>query len=92
MMIGMAGFDVPIWIIRRQIASAIHLIVQVARLSGGVRRVVKVSEVTGMEGDIISMQDIFSFNQSGVDKERRDRPVQGGRHTASVPQATVGQR
>ena len=71
MMIGMAGFDLPIWIIRRQIASAIHLIIQVARLSGGVRRVVKVSEVTGMEGEVISMHDIFSFTQSGVDKERR---------------------
>ena len=71
MMIGMAGFDLPIWIIRRQIASAIHLILQVARLSGGVRRVVKVSEVTGMEGEIISMHDIFTFEQTGVDKDRR---------------------
>ena len=71
MMVGMAGFDVPIWIIRRQIASAIHLIIQVARLSGGVRRIVKISEVTGMEGDVISMHDIFTFNQTGVDKDRR---------------------
>jgi pilus assembly protein CpaF len=71
MMIGMAGFDLPIWIIRRQIASAVHLIIQVARLSGGVRRVVKVSEITGMEGEVISMHDLFTFNQTGVDKERR---------------------
>ncbi len=71
MMVGMAGFDVPIWIIRRQIASAVHLIVQVSRLSGGVRRMIKVSEITGMEGDVISMHDIFTFHQTGVDEDRR---------------------
>jgi len=70
MMIGMAGFDLPIWIIRRQIASAIQIIVQVARLSGGVRKVVKISEITGMEGDIMSMHDLFGFKQTGVDTDR----------------------
>ncbi len=70
MMIGMAGFDLPIWIIRRQIASAIQLVVQVARLPGGVRKIVKISEITGMEGDVISMQDIFGFRQTGVDDDR----------------------
>jgi pilus assembly protein CpaF len=70
MMIGMAGFDLPIWIIRRQIASAVHLIVQAARLSGGVRKIIKISEVTGMEGDVISMQDIFVFKQTGVSADR----------------------
>src|SRR4051812_27428512 len=71
MMIGMAGFDLPIWIIRRQIASAVQLVVQVARLSGGLRRVVKVSEITGMEGDVMSMHDIFGYKQTGIDEERR---------------------
>jgi pilus assembly protein CpaF len=70
MMIGMAGFDLPIWIIRRQIASAVQIIVQVARLTGGVRRVIKVSEITGMEGDVMSMQDLFLFKQTGVDEKR----------------------
>ncbi len=70
MMIGMAGFDLPIWIIRRQIASAINLIVQVARLPGGVRKIIKISEITGMEGDVISMHDIFGFRQTGVDDDR----------------------
>jgi pilus assembly protein CpaF len=70
MMIGMAGFDLPIWIIRRQIASAIHLVVQAARLPGGVRKVIKISEITGMEGDVISMHDIFAFRQTGVDENR----------------------
>src|SRR5262249_847647 len=54
MMVGMAGFDLPIWIIRRQLASALQIVIQVARLPGGARRVVKISEITGMEGDIIS--------------------------------------
>jgi pilus assembly protein CpaF len=71
MMVGMAGFDLPIWIIRRQIASAVHILIQASRLSGGVRKVVKVSEITGMEGDVISMQDLFGFKQTGVDAERK---------------------
>ena len=70
MMVGMAGFDLPIWIIRRQIASAIQIVVQVARLPGGVRKVVKISEITGMEGDVISMHDLFGFKQTGVDDDR----------------------
>jgi pilus assembly protein CpaF len=70
MMIGMGGFDLPMWIIRRQIASSIHLVIQVARLQGGVRKVIKISEITGMEGDVMSMQDIFGFKQTGVDEKR----------------------
>jgi len=70
MMVGMAGFDLPIWIIRRQIASAIQIVVQVARLLGGVRKVVKISEITGMEGDVMSMHDLFGFKQTGVDEHR----------------------
>ncbi len=70
MMVGMAGFDLPIWIIRRQIASAIQLVVQVARLPGGIRRLVKISEITGMEGEVMSMHDLFGFKQTGVDENR----------------------
>jgi pilus assembly protein CpaF len=70
MMVGMAGFDLPIWIIRRQVASAINIVVQVARLPGGVRKIIKISEITGMEGDVISMQDVFGFKQTGVDDFR----------------------
>jgi len=69
MMVGMAGFDLPIWIIRRQIASAIHIVVQVARLPGGARKVVKISEITGMEGEVTSMQDLFTYKQTGVDDD-----------------------
>lgn len=67
MMVGMTGVDIPIWTIRRQIASAIHLVVQAVRLTGGVRKVVAISEITGMEGEIISMHDIFRFQQTGLD-------------------------
>jgi pilus assembly protein CpaF len=67
MMASMAGLDLPIWLIRRQIASAVHVIVQVSRLQGGSRKIVKISEITGMEGDVISMHDLFGFKQTGVD-------------------------
>jgi pilus assembly protein CpaF len=70
MMVGMAGFDLPIWIIRRQMASAVNVVVQVARLPGGPRKLIKISEITGMEGDVISMQDLFGFKQTGVDENR----------------------
>jgi pilus assembly protein CpaF len=70
MMVGMAGFEMPIWVIRRQIASAIHLVVQVSRLTGGQRKITRISEVTGMEGEVISMHDIFEFKQTGLDANR----------------------
>jgi pilus assembly protein CpaF len=69
MMVGMAGFELPLWIIRRQIMSAIQIVVQVARLPGGARKVIKVSEITGMEGETITMHDLFVFKQTGVDGE-----------------------
>jgi pilus assembly protein CpaF len=80
-MVGMAGFDLPLWVIRRQITSAIHLIVQVSRLLGGARKVVKVSEVVGLEGDTIVMQDIFAFKQTGIDEKRK---AQGYFHTTGI--------
>jgi pilus assembly protein CpaF len=70
MMVGMAGFDLPMWLIRRQIASAIQIVIQVARLTGGPRKVVRISEITGMEGEIISMHDVFAFKQTGIDEKR----------------------
>ncbi|UCC30721.1 MAG: CpaF family protein [Phycisphaerales bacterium] len=65
-MVMMAGFELPLRAIRQQFASAINVIVQARRLSGGARKVVSVTEVTGMEGDMITMQDIFAFEQLGV--------------------------
>ncbi|MGE5190330.1 MAG: CpaF family protein [Gemmatimonadota bacterium] len=68
-MVLMAGFDLPSKAIREQISSAVNVIVQVARLSDGSRKVVKVSEVTGMEGSVIVMQDIFVFEKEGVGED-----------------------
>jgi pilus assembly protein CpaF len=69
MMVGMAGLDLPLWIIRRQIASAVQIVVQLARLPGGARKVIKVSEITGMEGgELISMHDLYVYKQTGVDE------------------------
>jgi pilus assembly protein CpaF len=70
LMVGMTGFEIPMWVLRRQIASAIHVIVQIARLSGGARRIVKIAEITGMEGEVISMQDLFEFEQTGIGHNR----------------------
>src|SRR5579872_3986119 len=70
MMVGMAGFDMPIWVIRKQIASAVQIVIQASRLTGGVRRITNISEITGMEGEIISMHDIFTFKQTGLDANR----------------------
>lgn len=80
-MVGMAGFDLPIWVIRRQIASAIHLVVQASRLLGGERKVIKISEVTGVEGDNFVMHDLFVFKQTGVDDRRK---AQGYFHATGI--------
>src|SRR3954452_21706241 len=66
-MVMMAGYDMPIRAVRRQIASAVQLLIQVERLSGGPRRVTSMTEVVGMEGDVIVAQEIFAFQQHGID-------------------------
>lgn len=65
-MVAMAGLNLPDTAIRRQIASAIDLVVQVTRLSDGTRKVTSLAEITGMEGDIVTMQDIFMFRKRGI--------------------------
>ena len=64
-MIGMSGIDIPARSARAQIASAINVVLQLSRLSDGRRRLMSVSEVNGMEGDVITMQEIFRFRQTG---------------------------
>lgn len=78
-MVMMAGFELPSAAIREQIASAIHLIVQQTRLPDGSRKIVKISEVTGREGNTILLQDIFTFEQEGFDENFHVI----GRHTAT---------
>lgn len=68
-MVMMVGMDFPIAAIRSQVASGIQIIVQLSRLSDGTRRVMSVSEISGMEGDVITMQDIFVFQRRGVSEE-----------------------
>jgi pilus assembly protein CpaF len=68
-MVLMAGFDLPSKAIREQVASALNVILQLSRMSDGTRKVVTVSEVTGMEGDVVVMQDIFVFEKRGVDRD-----------------------
>ncbi len=65
-MVLMAGTELPSRAIREQIANAINIIVHTARLTDGARKVVSISEITGMEGDVITLQEIFKFEQSGV--------------------------
>jgi pilus assembly protein CpaF len=73
-MVAMANLNIPERAIRQQVASAINLIIQVSRLSDGTRKVTQISELTGMEGEVISMQDIFVFERDSV---REDGKVVG---------------
>jgi pilus assembly protein CpaF len=66
-MVAMAGYDIPTKAMRNQISSALQIVIQARRLTGGRRKVVSVTEITGMEGDQISAHDLFTFEQNGVD-------------------------
>lgn len=66
-MVSMANLDIPTRAIRNQIASALDVVVQIKRFADGVRRVVSVQEITGMEGDVVTMQEIFRFKQEHID-------------------------
>jgi pilus assembly protein CpaF len=68
-MIGMSGIDIPPRSSRAQIASALNVVIQVARLADGRRKIVSVSELTGMEGEVITMQEIFRFRQTGMSSD-----------------------
>ena len=68
-MIAMGATNLPDKAMRQQIASAIHVVVQQTRLADGTRKVTSISEITGMEGDVITMQEIFVFEKAGINKE-----------------------
>jgi pilus assembly protein CpaF len=72
-MFSMASLNIPERAMRQQIAAAIHAVVQIARLSDGSRKVITISEVTGLEGEVISMQDIFVFERLGIDESGKVR-------------------
>lgn len=87
MLVALAGFDIPLWFIRRQIASALQIVVQTRRLSGGQRRIVQISEITGVQGDSISMHDIFHFEQTGLDDKGA---AVGDFHAAGIQPRCLG--
>ncbi len=67
-MVLMAGMDLPVRAIREQIAAAVNLIVQQSRLKDGSRKITNITEVQGMEGDVVVLQDVFEFEQTGLDE------------------------
>ncbi len=78
-MVGMAGIELPLKALRANISSAVNVIVQVSRMSDGKRRMVSITEIVGMEGDIVTMQEIFKFDRHGTDGDGRVR----GRYVAT---------
>ena len=72
-MVSMANWNIPERAVRAQIASAVHAVIQIARLSDGTRKVVTISEISGMDNESISMQDIFFFDRSGIDESGKVR-------------------
>lgn len=66
-MVLMAGMDLPVRAIREQIASALQVVVQVSRLADGSRKITRITEVTGLEGETLTLQDLYSYEQTGVD-------------------------
>ena len=74
-MVSMAGINYPVQAIREQMSSALDILVHLGRLTGGRRKVVNVVEITGTEGDVICLHDLFRFNQVGVDDEHGGRAV-----------------
>lgn len=74
-MVSMANLNIPEHAIRQQIANAVHAVVQVARLSDGSRKVITVSEVTGMDQEMITLRDIFVFDRRGIDESGKVRGV-----------------
>jgi len=68
-MVSMAGLNYPVHAIRQQTSSALHLLIHLSRVTGGKRKFMSISEIVGMEGDVISLQDLFHYTQTGVDEQ-----------------------
>src|ERR1700728_3679707 len=94
-MVSMANLNIPERAVRHQIASAVHAVIQIARLSDGTRKVITISEITGMDGDGMALQDIFSFDRTGIDEGGKVRGAfraTGLRPTFADRLATSGAR
>jgi pilus assembly protein CpaF len=70
-MVGMAGINLPAKAVRTQIADAVDIIVQISRMRDGIRRITHIMEIVGMEGDVVTTQDLFHFNYEGEDPSGR---------------------
>jgi pilus assembly protein CpaF len=70
-MVSMSSLDLPERAVRQQIASAVQVVIQVSRLSDGARKVIQIAEISGMEGDVITMQDIFVFERHGIGEDEK---------------------
>ena len=82
----MSGISLPDKAMREQIASALDVIVQVSRLSDGRRKIMSISEITGMEGNVVTMQDVFTFKRTGIGENGQvHRPVRCDGHPAAIP-------
>jgi len=68
-MVSMGGLEIPMRVIRQQIASAINIFVQASRLLDGTRRITSIAEIAGMEGEVITMQEIYKFKQETIDSD-----------------------
>jgi len=80
-MISMANLNLPENAARQQIASAIQIVIQITRLPDGTRKITSISEITGMEGNIVTMQDLYVFERQGYDEQKR---VRGSFHTTGI--------
>lgn len=87
MLIGMAAPELPMWFIHRQIASAIHIVVQTSRLADGSRKIMQISEVTGSQGETINMHDLFVFEQTGIGENHE---VQGSFQATGMRPISLG--
>jgi len=68
-MVAMANLNLPVSAVRQQISNGIQVVIQVSRMSDGSRKIMSISEVVGMEGEVITMQELFSFERQGLDEE-----------------------
>jgi pilus assembly protein CpaF len=94
-MVSMANLNIPERAVRQQISSAVHAVIQIARLSDGTRKVINISEITGMDDDSIGMLDIFSFDRTGIDESGKVRGMfraTGTKPTFADRLATSGAR
>ena len=92
-MIAMAGLELPQRAVRSQIASAIDVVIQLVRLSDGKRKLVGLEEITGMEGEVVTMQEIFTLERHGIDEGgQRARRRRTDRHPPALRARTSGSR